>query len=115
VAATINVKTGGCRWISASGIQVLLRGQANTRATAPAKLLQSTAIFLPTAGLGLAVGYGLEQAQVCEYVHHRFFSLIPETVPDKTTWFWIANFILNTGDDLDTKTAYGARSIARPR
>src|SRR5258706_13677391 len=108
VAATINVKTVLPLDIGQRVFKSSFEGQANTRATTVRPKL--SAIYsdnFADGRLGLAVGYAWNKRKYVS-TSTTDFQFDPETVAGQNYLVLDSNFILNTGDDLDTKTAYGA-------
>ncbi len=108
VAATINVKTVLPFDIGPRVFKASFEGQSNTRATTvQPKLSAIYSDIFADGRLGLTVGYAWNKRQYVS-TSTTDFQFDPQTLAGQNYLVLDSNFILNNGDNLDTKTAYGA-------
>jgi TonB-dependent receptor len=108
VAATINVKTVLPFDIEQRVLKASIEGQSTSRATrAQPKLSAIYSDIFAEGRLGLTVGYALNKRKYVS-TSATDFQFNPQTIAGQDYLVLDSNFILNTLDDFDTKTAYAA-------
>jgi iron complex outermembrane receptor protein len=108
VAATINVKTQLPFDIGQRVFKASIEGQSTSRATKALPKLSAIYSDVFADGLmGLTVGYALNKRKYVS-TSATTFQFDPQTVNGQNYLGLDGNFIFNTGDDYDTRTAYGA-------
>jgi len=108
VAATINVKTVLPFDVGKQVFKASIEGQSNSRATAvQPKLSAIYSNVFADGQVGLTFGLAWNKRQY-DSSSTTDFQFNPQTVSGKNYLVLDSNFILNTQDIFDTKTAYGA-------
>ena len=108
VAATINVKTVLPFDIEQRVFKASIEGQSTSRATkAQPKLSAIYSDIFADGQLGLTLGYALNKRKYVS-TSATDFQFNPQTLDGVNYLVLDSNFILNTLDDFDTRTAYGA-------